>query len=255
MKQTFDKLPAWLQKTMLDNQKKAGNPINPEIFKDNCYYAPSHLGGFNWNDCKETNVFPNFRWDKAINDPNYYLSFFPQIIEKFENDKYLIPSNIMNLLLEQQDLQKNKRDVTIFMNRLSANKKQGGFDWHFSTQGSDFWDTIYNLCLKKNLFQFPLLHKHLNNVCIKITSKADSDFLMNNMNIDLKDCIPTKENYFYVYIKYDSYKIVSKDIPYINTFKEITISDIKALIITKEDITPNYKFDVYTLKKIKRIEI
>ena len=53
-----------------------------------------------------------------------------------------IPDFVVEEMLNQQELQGNKRDVTAFENIILSEKRSGGFDWIETIQGESFWERI-----------------------------------------------------------------------------------------------------------------
>jgi hypothetical protein len=49
------------------------------------------------------------------------------------------PVEIVDKMIDEQILQGNSRDVTVFENDAGQNKKGGGFDWYESRQKGDYW--------------------------------------------------------------------------------------------------------------------
>ena len=63
------------------------------------------------------------------------------------------PVEIVERMLECQVEQGNKRDVSVFEKYSARNNTKGGFDWHSTTEGRDFWVSV--ICGK----QFDLFFK------------------------------------------------------------------------------------------------
>lgn len=53
-----------------------------------------------------------------------------------------IPDFVVEEMLNQQELQGNKRDVTAFENSILSEKHSGGFDWIETIQGESFWERV-----------------------------------------------------------------------------------------------------------------
>lgn len=55
-----------------------------------------------------------------------------------------LPVEIVEKMLENQVLQGNKRDATVFEKLLSTGYSDGGFTWERSPEGFEFWSDIIN---------------------------------------------------------------------------------------------------------------
>ena len=53
-----------------------------------------------------------------------------------------LPVEIQQRMLDEQVRQGNKRDAEVFADRLYCPKRQGGFLWAQSVEGTDFWTEI-----------------------------------------------------------------------------------------------------------------
>ena len=53
-----------------------------------------------------------------------------------------LPDFIGEELMKQQELQGNKRDISVFERCFTANQIEGGFDWSKTEQGVDFWNRV-----------------------------------------------------------------------------------------------------------------
>ena len=60
----------------------------------------------------------------------------------FKEQIDLLPDFIGEELMNQQELQGNKRDISVFERCFAANQFGGGFDWSKTKQGDDFWDRV-----------------------------------------------------------------------------------------------------------------
>ena len=54
----------------------------------------------------------------------------------------LIPDWIVEKMLDEQERQGNKRDVSVFEKFSTASSNAGGFDWHSSCNGENYWIDI-----------------------------------------------------------------------------------------------------------------
>lgn len=63
------------------------------------------------------------------------------------------PLGVVVRMLEEQKLQGNNSDIKVFQKLSNANRYIGGFDWDISTDGYDFWSSVF---YKKN---FDLFYK------------------------------------------------------------------------------------------------
>ena len=53
-----------------------------------------------------------------------------------------LPDFIGEELMRQQELQGNKRDISVFEKSNTSDKNQGGFDWHKTMQRELFWHRV-----------------------------------------------------------------------------------------------------------------
>ena len=53
-----------------------------------------------------------------------------------------LPDFIGEELMNQQELQGNKRDISVFEEDVSADKSDGGFEWKDTSQKYNFWDRV-----------------------------------------------------------------------------------------------------------------
>ena len=53
-----------------------------------------------------------------------------------------LPQEIQEKMLERQLEQTGRRDPGIFESSTSFGKSVGGFDWHKTPEGGEFWDSI-----------------------------------------------------------------------------------------------------------------
>ena len=57
------------------------------------------------------------------------------------------PEIVIEMMLEEQELCGNKRDIEVFKRNAAEYKEKGGFDWSTSKRGQYFW---YNVIVKRN---------------------------------------------------------------------------------------------------------
>ena len=62
-----------------------------------------------------------------------------------------LPDFIGEELMNQQELQGNKRDISVFEEDVIAGKNEGGFEWKDTSQNYNFWDRVL---LKKDINLF-----------------------------------------------------------------------------------------------------
>lgn len=74
---------------------------------------------------------------------------------KFKGELEGVPSYIVNQMLDEQEKQGNKRDVSVFENDINAIKKEGGFTWVESSQGHYYWRLLISLKGYEHLPTFP----------------------------------------------------------------------------------------------------
>jgi hypothetical protein len=53
-----------------------------------------------------------------------------------------LPIEIQNKMLDRQEEQGNKRDESVFIECIDSVSYIGGFDWHKTIEGSDFWGEV-----------------------------------------------------------------------------------------------------------------
>ena len=61
---------------------------------------------------------------------------------KYKGDIEGFPEEVVNWMLDQQEKQGNKRDVTAFELDRWSDKLHGGFDWVDSDEGAEFCYTV-----------------------------------------------------------------------------------------------------------------
>ncbi len=54
------------------------------------------------------------------------------------------PQEVLDKMMDNQELQGNKRDQSVFELKFTACKRDGGFDWKLSPEGGQFWGAVSN---------------------------------------------------------------------------------------------------------------
>lgn len=76
----------------------------------------------------------------------------------YKGDLSGVPDPIVHKMLEHQELQGNKRDVSVFENNSCSNVSSGGFTWHDAPEGHDFWtDVLVGECFDVFFKRYPEL--------------------------------------------------------------------------------------------------
>jgi len=60
-------------------------------------------------------------------------------MEKYKGCLKSFPEEIVNRMLDYQEEQGNKRDVSVFEQSVTADYQSGGFDWERTQEKGDFW--------------------------------------------------------------------------------------------------------------------
>lgn len=63
------------------------------------------------------------------------------------------PNEVVEKMLERQVEQGNPRDVSVFENRNNENKRNGGFNWSETIEGSEFWIDVINRKIFNTFFE------------------------------------------------------------------------------------------------------
>ena len=153
---------------MLECQVEQGNKIDVSVFeRDNCNSIVK--GGFYWPDTKEGSDF----WSEVIRKKDFAL-FFEEYYHKkqetkvcskchkemveFNLENYIprgqlqgFPKEIIARMLECQEEQGNKRNVTVFENKRYAGIDRKGFYWSDTKEKLDFWNEVIS---KRNFSLF-----------------------------------------------------------------------------------------------------
>jgi hypothetical protein len=61
---------------------------------------------------------------------------------KYKGQLEGFPEHIVNRMLDNQEAQGNKRDVTVFENVKGVNKLNGGFNWSESREDNGYWRKV-----------------------------------------------------------------------------------------------------------------
>ena len=73
---------------------------------------------------------------------------------EYKGDIEGFPEEVVNWMLDQQEKQGNKRDVTVFELNAAASREDGGFYWDETEEGFDFCSNVvemnnFNLFFKR----------------------------------------------------------------------------------------------------------
>ena len=52
------------------------------------------------------------------------------------------PIEVIRAMLREQLIQGNARNIRVFQSFKSRDASHGGFDWHATSQGFDFWERV-----------------------------------------------------------------------------------------------------------------
>ena len=190
---------------MLDYQKEQVDRRDVTVF-ENLTRACPDINGFSWNKTKEGYDF----WEAVIEKRNFDLFFkkYPKQdnqdnSQEFNLENYVpkeqltgFPKEIIALMLNYQEKQGNKRDVSVFEeNRTSYCT---GFVWNKTKEGHWFWDEVIR---EKN---FNLFFKKYPKICSKCHQKyaqvgnnvilSDSTSTQSSVEINITEKYPKKED-------------------------------------------------------------
>lgn len=59
------------------------------------------------------------------------------------------PENVVNKMLDYQEEQTGKRDITVFEENVKCSKVSGGFHWANTEEGYQFW---YSVIIKREFY-------------------------------------------------------------------------------------------------------
>ena len=120
----------------------------------NGIYYTTHT---NWDDYKENTIYHPFKGAfsslefaqeggyKIISAEKFIASHTEEFnLENYEPKGDLVgfPKEIITRMLDCQQEQGNKRDVSVFEKNIIAGKNPKGFSWFFTKEGIDFWDEV-----------------------------------------------------------------------------------------------------------------
>lgn len=71
-----------------------------------------------------------------------FLEMSEPNITEYEDNIKLFPKEVVEKMLEYQEKQGNKRDISVFERFPSANKIGGGFNWDKTEEGLNFWTKV-----------------------------------------------------------------------------------------------------------------
>ena len=128
---------------MLDYQEEQGNPRDISVF-ERVSIAFQRIKGFNWYETQEKCDF----WYSVINNKNFNL-FFEKYPKKDDLKNYIpkgelegFPKEIIARMLEIQEEQWGKIEVSIFEKDRTAGEPTKGFVWSKTKEGYDFWNEV-----------------------------------------------------------------------------------------------------------------
>ena len=145
---------------MLDCQEEQGNKRNITVFEEN-KFSLLEEGGFDWDKTKENIEF----WGKVIIKENFNLFFkkYPKQdnqdnSQEFNLENYVpkgdligFPKEIIARMLDCQEEQGNKIDISVFEENKFYGKAEGGFDWNKTKEAELFW---FKVITEKNFNLF-----------------------------------------------------------------------------------------------------
>ena len=76
------------------------------------------------------------------------------MVMKYKDDLKNFPTEVVEKMLYYQVKQGNEKNVKVFKNLITEDKKGGGFNWHSTEEGTDFWRDVllrkkYDIFFKK----------------------------------------------------------------------------------------------------------
>ena len=145
----------------------------------------SYIEDHNWYSYKNnTTYYPfdgMFSYLQFAKDKNYKIIHAKEFIalhtkeKKFDLENYIpkrqlegFPKEIIKRMLECQEEQGNKRNISIFENNTAAVKKAGGFLWSETYENFSFWcNVIHNKNFNVFFEKYPkICHKEENNIIL-----------------------------------------------------------------------------------------
>lgn len=147
--------PMGLAVRMLEEQQMQENTPDVTIFQKDRKSA-KNAKGFNWDYTKAGWTFWNNVIDKG--QFSWFFETYPEYkkynIRKTTPNKYNItekdlvddlkdfPVSVVVRMLEEQEKQENKADVTVFQKNNTATAFARGFNWKNTAAGHEFWDKV-----------------------------------------------------------------------------------------------------------------
>ncbi len=139
----LNNLPDEIIDKLVERQMQAGNPSNASLFDGDCTINHTE-GGFDWNTTIEGDEF----WEKVLTKRDFNLFFerYPKSIKKYNFTGELtgFPDEIIDKLVERQIAAGNQPNASLFDERRSKDRHQGGFTWMISPEGQSFWCGVLN---------------------------------------------------------------------------------------------------------------
>ena len=139
---------------MLDCQEEQGNPRDITVFEKRCDVGRSDKG-FEWDETQEDWDF----WHEVIHVRNFdeFFEIYPKK-DNQDNSQYFrvddlenyvpkgelegFPKEIIAKMLECQEDQGHKRNISVFENKRIAGEDRKGFEWRLTKEEFDFWDEV-----------------------------------------------------------------------------------------------------------------
>lgn len=148
---------------MLNYQEEQGYPRNVSVFEEDRYSGIKN-NGFDWGNTKEGWIF----WSQVISLRNFDIFFtrYPKQDNQdnsqgFDLENYIpkgelegFPKEIISKMLDCQEEQLGKRDISVFEKYRTAGEARKGFVWSFTKEGRNFWNEViryknFNLFFKR----------------------------------------------------------------------------------------------------------
>lgn len=119
---------------------------------------------------------------------------------KYGGDIENFPEDLVLAMLNEQELQGNARNVSVFEESYCSGYCSGGFDWDKTKQGSDFWDEMCSYMQYcsiepkyddvSNLISNQVRNSNENNVSFDLTSNSDKTYLSDKTTMPVYDKFP-----------------------------------------------------------------
>ena len=170
----------------------------------------SYIKHHNWDPYKDKTVYypieGTFSCLQFAQDENYKIIHAKEFIalHPFDLENYIpkgqlqgFPKEIIKRMLDYQEEQGNKRNVTIFEDRANVIKEGGGFSWTYTYEGFHFWNHVINYKNFDFFFEkYPkICHKEENNIilsnatfiqpCIDFNIPENQDFKVGDKVYDI----------------------------------------------------------------------